>query len=134
MFMGEESIPFFPTETLKKAKEQKPITSYIPEDGRNPDPAWDVVARVLWPPSRENQTSRESLADVLMWAIYDDVVLGAAPNASIAMARMVQNLMGNAWMERWVKDNQAPLRRRIGIHRREYGGVKKMFKDFFSSL
>lgn len=125
---------FFPTEALKKAREQKPIVSYIPEDGRDPNPAWDEIARVLWPASRENQTARESLADILMFAIYDDTVLGAVPNAGIAMARMVQNLMGNAWMDRWLRDNQNPLRRRISINKRQFGGVKKVFKNFFSSL
>jgi hypothetical protein len=129
-----EETKFFPTEVLKKAKELKPITSYIPDDGRDPNPMWDAVARALWPATKEGQTDREALAEVLMWASYDDTVLGAAPTAGIAMARMVQLLMGNEWMKRWVWENQHPLRRRISINKREFGGMKKMFKNFFSSL
>jgi len=129
-----EETKFFPTEALKKAKESKPITSYIPEDGRDPNPMWDDVARSLWPATKEKQTDREALAEVLMWASYDDTVLGAAPTAGIAMSRMAQRLMGNEWMHRWVRENQHPLRRRISINKREFGGMKKMFKNFFSSL
>jgi len=133
MFMDKDEIVFYPTEALKRAREQKPIVSYIPEDGQDPDPAWDVVAKRLWPATRENQTSRESLADVLMWACNDDTVLGASPNAGIVMARMVQNLMGNAWMDHWVRDNYGPLQRKISINKQYYGGFKKIFKNFFSS-
>lgn len=129
--MDEQETRFFITEELKKAKEQKPITSYIPDDGRDPNPAWDEVARALWPATREQQTARESLADILMYAINDDTVLGASPNAGIAMARMCQNLMGNAWMDSWLILNQNTLRSRIRTNKNNYGGVKKMFKNFF---
>jgi hypothetical protein len=132
--IGMEETKFFPTEALKRAKELKPITSYIPEDGRDPNPMWDDVARSLWPAAKENQTDREALAEVLMWASYDDTVLGAAPTAGIMMSRMAQRLMGNEWMKRWAWENQHPLRRRISINKREFGGMKKTFKNFFSSL
>ena len=127
-------VAFFPTEALKKAREQKPIMSYIPEDGRDPNPVWDEIARSVWPATKEKQTNREALADVFMWAIYDDTVLGACPNAGIAMSRMAQRLMGNEWMNNWLRDNQNPLRRRISINKRDFGGMKKMFKNFFSLI
>lgn len=130
----KETVAFFPTEALKKAREARPITSYIPEDGRDPNPMWDMVARSVWPATKEKQTDREALADVFMWAIYDDTVLGAVPSAGIAMARMAQRMMGNAWMDRWLWENQHPLKRRITINKREFGGMKRMFKNFFSSL
>lgn len=129
---NNDEVTFYPTEALKRTQERKPITSYITEDGRDPNPAWDEVARVMWPPTREKQTARESLAEELMWAIYDDTVVGAAPNAGIAMARMCQNLMGNAWMENWLRFNVDPLRNRIKRNRQNYGGVKKLFKNMFS--
>jgi hypothetical protein len=131
---NNDEVPFYPTEALKRTRERKPITSYITEDGRDPNPAWDEIARVMWPPTREKQTARESLAEELMWAIYDDTVIGAAPNAGIAMARMCQNLMGNAWMENWLRFNIDPLRSRIKRNRQHYGGVKKLFKNVFSSF
>lgn len=130
--MDKEEVIFYPTEALKKASERRPVTSYIPEDGRDPNPAWDEIAKAVWPATREGQKSREALADVLMWACNDDVVLGASPNAGIVMARMVQNLMGNEWMDRWLRDNSGPLRRKITLHRREFGGCKKFVKSFFS--
>ena len=136
MFMDstDSEVKFFPTEALKKAREKKPITAYIPEDGRDPNPAWDEVARVIWPATRENQTAREALADVLMLAVNDETVLGASPNMGVVLARMCQNLMGNEWMEMWLLLNQNRLRQRISINRRRYGGTKKFFKNFFSSL
>lgn len=131
---GISEAVFFPTEKLKKAREQKPITSYIPEDGRDPNPAWDDVARSVWPATRENQTHREAMASALMWAIYDDTVTGAAPNAAIILARMCQRLMGNEWMEMWLLLNQNPLRQRVSINRRNFGGAKKFFRNLFSSI
>ena len=129
--MSENGI-FFLTETLKKKKDQKPITSYIPEDGKDPNPAWDEIARSIWPATRERQTHREALAHVIMWAIHDDTILGAAPCAGIAMSRMAQRLMGDAWMKRWLRDNLNPLRKRVAINRKNYGGVKKMLKSILS--
>jgi hypothetical protein len=132
--MSDTKTEFFPTEHLKKARERKPITSYIPDDGRDPNPMWEELAKSVWPATREKQTNREALADVLMWACQDDTVLGAAPNAGIVMSRMAQRLMGNEWMERWHKDNHHQLRRRISVHKHQYGGFKKVFKAFFSSF
>jgi hypothetical protein len=128
----KEEVKFYPTEELKKAREKKPISSYIPEDGRDPNPAWDEVARIMWPPTRENQSARESLAEQLMWAIHDDTILSASPNVGIALARMCQNLVGNAWMERWLVYNSSPLRDRIRFNRRTFGGFNKLFKGLFS--
>ena len=131
--MNEKDVPFFPTEALKKQRERKPITAFIPEDGRDPNPAWDAVARSVWPATRENQTDRESLANALMYACYDDTVLSAAQDAGIIMARMVQSMMGRAWVDRWLKDNYFNLSRRIDRNRREYGGTaKKLLKNLFS--
>lgn len=131
--MPENGI-FFLTETLKQKKDQKPITSYIPEDGRDPNPLWDELARSIWPATRERQSHRESLADVLMWAIHDDTVLGAAPLAGIAMSRLAQRLMGDHWMKCWLRDNYRPLRRRLAVNKRNYGGARAMLKGFFSSV
>jgi len=130
---AEDSSVFYPTEALKVASEHKPISSYIPDDGRDPNPAWDVVARSVWPATKYGQKDREALAEVLMWACNDDVVLGATPSAGIVMARMVQSLMGNAWMDRWVRDNYGPMGQRIRNNQRMYGGLRKAFKNFFSS-
>jgi hypothetical protein len=127
-----KEVAFFPTEVLKKVKEVKPIMAYIPEDGRDPNPMWDEVARSLWPATKEKQKDREALAEVLMWAAYDDTVLGAAPCAGIVMSRMAQRLMGNEWMERWQWDNYHPLRRKISFNKREFGGLRKVFKNMFS--
>jgi len=130
--MENNKAPFFPTEALKKAHEQKPITSYLPEnDGRDPNPMWEDVARSVWPATRENQTSREALADVLMWAVYDETILSASPNAGIAMSRMIQRLVGSKWTRDWLRDNRGALQRRIKLNRQEYGGFKRMFKNFF---
>jgi len=130
--MENNKAPFFPTEALKKAHEQKPITSYLPEsDGKDPNPMWEDVARSVWPATRENQTSREALADVLMWAVYDETILSASPNAGIAMSRMIQRLVGSKWTRDWLRDNRGALQRRIKLNRQEYGGFKRMFKNFF---
>jgi len=125
----------FPTEQLKVTMEEKGIKSYIPEDGRDPNPAWDVVARALWPSTLESQDHREALATQLMWGSYDDVVAGAAPEAAIIMARMAQLLCGKSWMDNWILCNEGVLRRRIKLHKQHFGGefkihtwFKKMFK------
>jgi hypothetical protein len=128
-----KEIPFFPTETLKIQKERRPITAYIPEDGRDPDPSWDTVARAVWPATKENQTNREALANSLMYACYDDTVLSAARDAGIIMVRMVQLMMGRTWMDRWLRDNQPGLSRRVSHNRREYGGLfRKITRNLFS--
>lgn len=126
------TITFFPTEVLKLKSEQKPIQVQLHEDGREPQMCWDEIARSLWPATKEKQTDREALANELMWACQDDTVLGAAPTAGIIMSRLTQRLMGNEWMHRWLIDNQSQLRHRTAFNRREYGGVSKMFKRFFS--
>lgn len=130
--MEENNTPFFPTEALKKAHDQKPITSFLPEkDGKDPNPIWEDIARSIWPATREGQTNREALADILMWAVYDETILSASPNAGIAMSRMIQRLVGDDWVYAWLRDNRGALRRRIQINKREYGGFKHMFKHFF---
>jgi hypothetical protein len=133
----EEKLLVWEEVTKKLAElklKQMECTFYIPEDGRDPNPIWEEVSRSVWPSTQENQTDREALADVLMWACQDDVVLNACPNAGIVMSRMAQRLMGDSWMKRWLIDNYSPLRRRVNFHRREYGGFKRMFKKLFSSL
>lgn len=126
---------FFVTEELKKAREEKPIKSYIPEEGgRDPNPAWDEVSRALWPATKEKQTDRESLAEVLMWTIYDDTVMSAARDSGVVMARLCQKLVGDGWMEQWLLVHQNSLRSRISLNKRRYGGLKKAFKDFVASL
>ncbi len=95
---------FFPTAELKRTDELKPIKSYIPEDGRSPNPIWDDLARAVWPSTLENKTDREALAHQLMWAIYDESATHA-PNVEVILARMTQNLMGNTWMKTWQKEN-----------------------------
>jgi len=130
----DKAVCFFPTERLKATMEAKGIKSYIPEDGRDPNPCWDEVARIAWPSSLENQTSRESLANQLMYAVYDDVISGACPEAAIIMSRMAQNLMGNQWMEDWLCKNEGVLRKRIRLHKRTYGSefkLKLWFKNLF---
>lgn len=122
---------FFPTERLKIVMEEKGIKNYIPEDGRDPNPAWDHVARALWPsiwPSMaeekdEEQANRhrESLANQLMWGSYDEVVADIAPEAAIIMARMAQNLCGKTWMKNWVLKNEGTLRKRVKLHKQNYG-------------
>lgn len=135
MFMGDTGGTFFVTEALKKAKEEKPITSYIPEEGgRDPNPAYDEVARALWPATKEKQTDREALAEVLMWSIYDDTVLSAARDSGVVMARLCQKLVGDGWMEHWILVHQNSLRSRVSLNKRRYGGLKKAFKDFVASL
>ncbi len=132
MYMDtEKDTPFFPTASLKEASEKKPIKTIFPEDGRESSAAWDEIARAVWPATREKQTDREALANELMWACHDDTILGAAPTAGIIMSRMAQRLMGNVWMERWMRDNQQILRVRIAIHKRNYGGLSNMWKKIF---
>lgn len=129
--MNETKVPFFPTEALKVAHDQKPISSYLPEeDGRDPHPMWEEVARSIWPATKENQTSREALAEILMFAVLDNTVLYASPNAGIAMSRMIQRLVGDNWVENWLLRNHKQLRRKIEINKREYGGFTQMFKNF----
>ena len=123
---------FFPTEVLKQKSERKPIKTKLIEDGRDPSNCWDEIARSLWPATHDQLTDREALANELMWACQDDTVLGAAPTAGIIMSRMAQRMMGNNWMARWLRDNHTVLRHRTAFNRREYGGVSKMFKKFFS--
>jgi len=130
--MDDSPGPFFPTETLKNTNDRKPIKSLIPEDGNDPNKCWDEVARSLWPATREKQTDREALANELMWACQDDTVLGAAPTAGIIMSRMAQRLMGNEWMKMWLFNNDTRLRHRTAFNKREFGGVTKMFKKFFT--
>lgn len=117
----DKAVCFFPTERLKITMEQKGITSYIPEDGRDPNPCWDTVSRALWPSTIDNITNRESLAHQLMYGAYDEVVSGACPEAAVIMSRMAQNLMGNTWMQTWLFNNDGVLRRRIKIHKHQYG-------------
>jgi len=131
----DNSASFFPTERLKIVMEEKGIRSYIPEDGRDPNPQWDDVARALWPSTLESQNHREALATQLMWGSYDDVVAGAAPEAAIIMARMVLLLCGKSWMDNWILYNEGTLRRRIKLHKKNFGSefkihtwFKKMFK------
>lgn len=92
------------------------------------------MARSVWPATKEKQTSREALAEVLMWAINDDTILGAAPYAGIVMARMAQRLMGNEWMINWLKFNKTELKKRIVINKTNFGksSITKMFKKLFS--
>jgi hypothetical protein len=131
---SEGEIKFYPTKKLKEAGEKKPIMSYIPENGCDPNPAWDDVARSVWPSTKEHQTHREAMASALMWSIYDDTVGGAAPNAAIILARMCQRLMGDEWMEMWLLINRNPLTRRISDNKRKFGGAKKFFKNLISSF
>jgi len=126
-----KEAPFFPTEVLKQLKEKKPITTFIPDDGRDPNPMWDEVARSLWPSTKENQTNRESLAETLMWAVCDDTILASSPEAGIVMARLVQQLMGNTWMKRWEWDNFHPLQRKTQFNKHHFGGAKKVFRNMF---
>lgn len=124
--MGD-TVAFFPTEELKIRSEKQPITSYIPDDGRDPDPAWDVVARSLWPATRENMSHRESLASTLMYAVYDETIQLASRDTSVITSRMVQTLMGRAWMDRWLRDNYFDVSKRVEHNRRVHGGAATRF-------
>jgi hypothetical protein len=127
------SDSFYPTEELKKASLMKPIVSYIPEDGKDPDPSWDVIARSLWPSTVDEKTSREALAHELMFATYDPTLRDVAPTVVIVMSRMCQRLMGDVWMDRWLWDNQFILKRRIDYNRRQFGVgfISKFFRKWF---
>ena len=119
----------YPTKELKEASESKPIISFIPdEDGRDPDPAWDHVARSVWPTTIEGITSRDTLAEVLMYASNDEVLNDAAPQAVIVMSRMCQRLKGSEWMDKWLWDNQLKLKKKVDYNRKNYGA------GFFSRL
>ena len=117
---------FYPTKKLKEASKNKPIISYIPEDGRDPDPSWDHISRSLWPTTLENVSSRQALSEILMYACNDPTIEGASPQTAIIMARMCQRLMGRSWMERWLWDNQMGLKKRVAKNHANYG------KGFFS--
>jgi len=106
--MNGITTTFYPTETLKKKMIEKPVTSYILDDGRDPNPAWDVVARSIWPASVENKTDREALADRLMYSIHKED--GLEYETLIIMSRMAQNLMGNEWMQNWLKNHYFEMR------------------------
>jgi hypothetical protein len=111
---------FYPTKELKDAA-SKPVASYIPEDGRDPDPAWDHISRSLWPSTLEGKTSRESLADILMYSCNDPTLAEASPTTAIVLARMCQRLMGDTWTNKWLWDNQIQLKKRTKYNRRNYG-------------
>ena len=112
---------FYATEELKQASMEKPVVSHIPEGGRDPDPSWDHIARSIWPTTLEDKTSREALANELMFATNDPTLNEAAPMAVIIMARMCQRMMGDDWMKRWLWDNQFKLKRRVAYNRKNYG-------------
>lgn len=97
-------VPYVTLE-VAKAKEKRALTAYLLEDGRDPDPIWDTVARALWPATKEKQTHREALAHRLMKATYSSNDSDALDrDAAIIMARLTQLLMGKPWVERWVWD------------------------------
>ena len=98
-------VPYV-TPEIAKAKEKRALGAYLLEDGRDPDPIWDTVARALWPATKERQTHREALANRLMTATYgsnDTETLDR--DAAIIMARFTQLLMGKPWVERWIWDH-----------------------------
>ena len=98
-------VPFI-TPEVAKAREKRALTAYLLEDGRDPDPIWDTVARALWPATKEKQTHREALAHQLMKATYSDNDSDALDrDAAIIMARLTQLLMGKPWVERWIWDH-----------------------------
>lgn len=107
-------VPYV-TPEIAKAREGRSSSAYLLEDGRDPDPVWDTIARALWPATKEKQTHRESLADRLMKATYasnDTDTLDR--DAAIIMARLTQFLMGKPWVERWIWDHS----RRSLLHQR----------------
>jgi len=123
---------FYPTKTLKDASKDKPIVSFIPdEDGRDPNPAWDHVARSVWPSTLEDISSRETLANVLMYASNDPTLCEADSHAVIVMARMCQMLMGRTWTDKWLWDNQHSLKKRVKFNKKNYGGF---FGGFWRKL
>ena len=113
---------YYPTKELKEASESKPIISFIPdEDGRDPDPAWDHVARSVWPTTIEDVTSRDTLAEVLMYASNDPTLCDASPEAIIVMSRMCQRLKGRGWMDKWLWDNQLKVKKKVDYNRKNFG-------------
>lgn len=113
-------VPYVTLE-VAKARDSRPSTAYLLEDGRDPDPIWDTVARALWPATKEKQTHREALAHQLMQATYSSNDTDSLDrDAAIIMARLTQLLMGKPWVERWVWDNS---RRSLLRQRRTGRGV-----------
>ena len=113
-------VPFV-TPEIAKAKEKRASSAYLLEDGRDPDPIWDSVARSLWPATKEKQSHREALAHQLMKATYSSNDTDALyRDAAIIMARLTQLLMGKPWVERWVWDHS---RRSLLRQRRTSRGV-----------
>jgi hypothetical protein len=127
------SDAFYLTEELKKASISKPLISHIPEDGRDPDPSWDHMSRSIWPSTLEDRSSREALANELMYATNDPTLREAAPVAVIIMARMCQRMMGDMWTEKWLWDNQFKLKKRVDYNRRNYGVgfIGKLLRKIF---
>ncbi len=95
---------FFPTKELKDANDRKPI-QFIPEDGKDVNSMWDVLAETVWPSTLVDKTHREVLADEIMSAIYAEESV-PIPNIEIILARITQRLMGNEWMLKWIDNNK----------------------------
>jgi len=122
---------FFPTTELKEASENKPIVGYLPEDGRDPNPAWDLVANAVWPATKENQTAREALADAFMVASNTASVYNDARNAALIMARMSQILMGKSWVDRWLWDNSDDVHRGRKPLPQKVHNIKRIYESLF---
>lgn len=119
---------FYLTETLKKKMMEKPIISYIPDDGKDPNPAWDLLARSVWPSSTETETDREAFANRLMKSIHNESEIGC--ETVIILSRMAQLLMGRTWVNDWLKNHYFEMLR-TPFRKYRRGKIGRFFDKFF---